>query len=186
MAPRRFVYPTWEDPANIAGGALCVSGDRPSMERLFWILVRHASAEALYKDPVLGHALVNGISLSTKASSSRACTVKIWLASPRYEGDDLDTMLRRDLQTGPAPHILSRTPYFVHYRRVRAKGAAYTKRAVRQEYTTEQRRQDHEKKRRATRRGRGRGRGRQRHRGRGRHWSGRGRGGGSSSAWRRA
>lgn len=153
---RRFVYPTWEDPANRAGGVLCCSGPSDRMASVFWCLVARASGECLFSDARLGLARVNGVSIVPKGDDA---VVKVWYTAPPAVAGDAapaapttaaewaDLAVRGEWAPGSEELVRGLDRYFVPHRKVRQKDAAITTHRMRAEYDKERRLQNSERKR---------------------------------------
>lgn len=163
----RLVYPIWEDPANAAGGTVCVSGGIGEMRGVFWGLVVLAAGEALLADAEGAGALVNGVSVGARKDGQSA-TVKVWYRSCPRDGADGGAggtpaeRAQHAIRTWSerARSLVSgHGAYFVPYRKVKQKDTRETEKNATAEYTKERRLQQSELSMRRQRRGRSKRRG---------------------------
>ena len=159
----RFVYPTWEDQCNKAGGTLCTSGDASHMHCLFWHMVARVSGETLLKDPARGVARINGVNIVPKEGGT--ALVKVWYASlPSsslplpIDGDssvspsDWADQEIREWRVEAAEQVATLKKYFVPHTKVKHKDTKITSQRMRKEYHKERQLQITERRGRRNRR----------------------------------
>ena len=141
----RLVYPIWEDPTNVNGGTVCVSGNLAEMHRVFWDFVVLAAGESLFEDAESGVAMVNGVSIGAKRDGL-AATVKVWCRAcpPEPPGGDDDARRARPrgharLVRAARAHVERREAYFVPYKKVSQKDRRDSDRKLAAEYSKEKR-----------------------------------------------
>ena len=147
----RLVYPIWEDPTNVNGGTVCVSGDLAEMHRVFWDFVVLAAGESLFEDAESGVAMVNGVSIGAKRDGL-AATVKVWCRACPPEPPEAGTMTpgerahaaMRGWCAAARAHVERREAYFVPYKKVSQKDRRDSDRKLAAEYSKEKRLQDSE------------------------------------------
>ena len=132
---RSFVYPMWEDPFNIQGGAVCMSGQEAAMWELFWKFVARISGESLFSKTHVGLALVNGVSINKKSDHTY---VKVWYSTLPKTDIDVSSIIT---QWCPEmrQHAMEQKVYVVPYCHVKSKDTEKTSKAVKRMYSGRQR-----------------------------------------------
>jgi hypothetical protein len=110
---RDYVFPSWDDPANLDGGCLSIKVLKENVPSFFEDIAIKLLGESLLKNDKSHWNKINGISTSPK---KHFCIIKIWVKSdlmcnkdlydilPNYYGDIIYKSNRDNIQNDQIKH----------------------------------------------------------------------------------